>query len=116
MAYVFLAFAFSFNAAANILLKVAASRGFSFSNALKGAWGNAEWTALLAAALFGLNLGAYLIALERLPLSLSYPIMIGMTFVIITAASFYLGEKVTALHIIGFALIMAGILAVVRAA
>lgn len=115
MAYLFLALAFSFNAAANVLLKVAAARGFSFAAVLRGAWTSAEWIALAAGVLFALNLGAYLVALERIPLSVGYPIMIGMTFVIITGATLYLGERITTLHAIGMALILLGIFIIVRA-
>ena len=115
MGYVFLVLAFSFNAAANILLKVAAARGFSFASVLRGAWTSAEWLAVFAAFLFALNLATYLAALQRIPLSIGYPVMIGMTFVIITGFTFIMGERISLLHAAGLVLIFAGLLAIVRA-
>ncbi|MDZ4284813.1 MAG: hypothetical protein U1A28_03240, partial [Patescibacteria group bacterium] len=93
MAYLFLTLAFALNAAANILLKVAASRGFSFGELLRGNVTIAHGIAALASVLFVANLGAYLVALSRIPLSVGYPIMIGMTFVIVTASALFMGER-----------------------
>ncbi len=115
MPYLFLTIAFICNASANLLLKLAATRGFSFGAALKGQWGQAEFIALGAAVFFGLNLVTYLAALQRIPLSVGYPIMIGMTFVITTAAAFFLGEKLTYVHIIGLTFIMLGLILVAQA-
>ncbi len=115
MPYVFLALAFTFNAAANVLLKFAATNGFSFGSFLRGEWTKAHLYAALAAVLFGLNLCFYLMSLARIPLSVGYPIMIGMTFVITTLATLYLGERLTLVHAFGLGLILVGIFVVVRA-
>ena len=114
MAYIFLVVAFTLNATANILLKVAASRGFSFGDVLRGHFTQAHAIAALAAVLFAGNLAAYIVALERIPLSVSYPIMIGMTFVAITIASILMGEHLTPLGIIGLVVIFCGVLLVVN--
>ena len=114
MSYLYLAIAFSLNAGANILLKLAATSGFSFGSLLAGQWNKGHLLALIAAILFAGNLGAYLIALENVPLSVGYPIMIGMTFVITTAAAIYLGESITPIRALGLALVMLGIVVVVR--
>lgn len=115
MSYIFLALAFSFNAAANLLLKLAATSGFSFHTLIAGEWNKGHLFALIAAVFFAANLGAYIVALEKIPLSVGYPIMIGMTFVITTAAALYLGERLSALHALGLALILLGVFVVVRA-
>ncbi len=115
MAYVFLAVAFVLNAAANILLKVAASRGFSFGELLQGNITRTHGIAALAVLLFVANLAAYLVALARIPISVGYPIMVGMTFVIITTFALYSGEQITALQIIGLTAILGGIALVLYA-
>lgn len=115
MGYFYLALAISFNAVANILLKFSATKGFSFGGLLRGEWTWAHIYAVIAAALFALNLGFYLAALQRLPLSVGYPVMIGMTFVITTGAALALGERVTVLHALGLAAVFLGILLIVRA-
>lgn len=114
MQYVFLALAFVCNAGANVLLKLAANQGFTFGGLLRGQWGLQTLTAGSAIFLFGLNLCFYLVALEKIPLSIGYPIMIGMTFVITIVASMFLGEKVGYVHAAGMALIFAGIILIVK--
>lgn len=113
MAYIFLVAAFVLNAAANILLKIAATRGFSFGALLRGEVTVAHGIAALAMVLFAANLGAYLVALSRIPISVGYPIMIGMTFVIVTSFALATGERITGLEVIGFMAILGGILIVV---
>lgn len=115
MAYAFLTAAFVLNAAANILLKVAASRGFSFGELLRGNVTASHGIATLAALLFAANLGAYLVALSRIPLSVGYPIMIGMTFVIVTGHALVMGERITLLGSVGLAAIFGGITLVLYA-
>lgn len=115
MAYIYLILAFTFNAAANVLLKIAATNGFSFGGFLKGDWTRAHLIALAAAFLFALNLCFYLVALARIPLSVGYPVMVSMTFFITTAFAIYMGEKLTLAHAIGLALILLGLVLVVRA-
>ena len=114
MPYLFLFSAFICNAAANVLLKIAALKGFSFGALFRGDFNSSTLTAGVAIFFFGLNLCLYLVALEKIPLSVGYPIMVGMTFLITTAASLMLGEKINLLHAMGMALIFAGILLVVR--
>jgi|SRR3989344_2373833 len=115
MPYLFLFLAFTCNAAANIILKLAATSGFSFGGFLRGEWSLAHLYAGVAAALFALNLGFYLVALQKIPLSVGYPVMIGMTFVITTGAALALGERMTVLHAVGLALVFLGVFLIVRA-
>lgn len=114
MAYIFLVLAFTFNAVANILLKISATRGFSFASFFNGHWESTHFIALGAAALFGANLVCYLIALEQLPLSLAYPVMVGMTFLITVSVAIALGEQMTLLRLVGCLLIITGLIAVAR--
>lgn len=114
MPYLFLAFAFCFNAVANILLKVAATRGFSFASFFHGQWGSPHFIAMGAVAFFGANLVCYLIALEQLPLSIAYPVMIGMTFLITIGAAIMLKEQVTLLRLVGCLLIIGGLVLATR--
>jgi multidrug transporter EmrE-like cation transporter len=113
MAYIYLALAFVMNSMANVLLKLAAMKGFSFSEVLKGRISSGEVYIGLAAVLFAANLAFYVLTLRSLPLSVAYPIMIGMTFLITSSVALALGERITPLHIIGFLLIMLGIIAIV---
>lgn len=113
MAYAYLAIAFLMNASANVLLKLAASSGFTFRMLLER-WTAPVWEAGIAALLFGGNLIFYLLALRSLPLSTAYPIMIAMTFLIVTGASFALGERISLLHLLGLGAIALGIALVTR--
>jgi len=100
MASFYLVCAFCLNAAANILLKLGASQGLALGN----------WQLGLGAALFALNLGCYTLALRALPLSVAYPVMVGMSFLIVNGyALLYLTEAITLLQIVGYALIIAGV-------
>lgn len=114
MAYLFLAVAFIFNAGANILLKLATMNGFSFAGLLSGSWTIGTWYAVIAMPIFGFNLLLYLAALDKIPLSIAYPIMVGMTFFITIGASLLLGEKVSYIHAIGMAMILGGVFLIVR--
>ena len=115
MPYLFLALAFLCNAAANVLLKLAALHGFTFSQTLHGVLNTSTAYAASAIVLFGLNLCFYLVALERIPLSIGYPVMVGMTFFITILASVLLGERINLLHALGMTLIIAGIFLTVHA-
>lgn len=115
MHYLLLVVAFLFNAAANIVLKFAANQGFSFSTLLRGEFNAAHLYALGAAFLFALNLGVYLVALRSIPLSVAYPVMIGMTFFVTTSAALLLGERISLPQALGLAMILAGVLITVRA-
>ncbi len=111
----FLALAFTLNAAANVLLKFAAANQFSFSALFRFEFTAAHLYAASAAVLFALNLGFYLLALRSVPLAVGYPIMIGMTFVLTTGAAILLGERITLFQAIGLAMILLGVVVTVRA-
>ncbi|HEY4513812.1 MAG TPA: hypothetical protein VJH69_00625 [Candidatus Paceibacterota bacterium] len=114
ISYLFLILAFSLNAAANILLKIAATSGFSFSSLFAMQWNRAHLIALGAVILFAGNLAAYLLALEKIPLTVGYPVMIGMTFVLTVGFASYFGERLSLIQLAGLLLILVGIFMVVR--
>lgn len=109
VAYLYLAFAFTLNSVANILLKLGAERGLSLSGGLP-AIAQANWQALLGLVIFALNIVFYFLALRALPLSVAYPVMVAMSFLIVNSyALFALRESVTTGQYVGYALIVIGL-------
>lgn len=117
MPYLFLAIAFTLNAIANILLKQGASHGLQLHGAPVTLIVQ-NWQLLLGMGLFALNIVFYFLALRALPLSVAYPVMVAMGFLIVNGfALFSLGESVSAVEIVGYIMIMIGlVLVVVRSA
>lgn len=113
MAYVFLALAFTLNALANILLKVGALRGLSLSGSpLELVSANSQLIAGLV--LFASNVLFYFLALRTLPISLAYPVMVVMSFILINAyALLVLDETLAPLQLAGYVLMIAGLMLVV---
>lgn len=110
MAYLALILAFVANAVANVLLKVGADRGLSldFSQGL-GKLLLANAYLIGGVALFAVNVVFYVIALRSLPLTLAYPVMVGMSFLIASSlAVFYLHESLGWPHLLGYLLILLG--------
>lgn len=102
--YLFLAF--TLNALANVLLKVGALNASIFFKSP---------AALLGVFLFAMNLFFYFLALKTVPLSTAYPIMVIMSFLIINGfAFFYFHESIHAVQIVGYGLIVVGLLLVFR--
>ena len=115
MAYLYLFFAFALNASGNIFLKLGAGRGFDFSNWSPLALLVDNWQFVLGIFFFALNVVFYFLSLRMLSISVAYPIMIVMSFIIINSFAFFiLGERVVPLQIFGYALIITGLFLVVR--
>jgi multidrug transporter EmrE-like cation transporter len=113
MAYLYLVLAFAANGVANILLKLGASHGLTLSGGLTRIVGN-NWQFLLGVFIFAVNVVFYFLALRALPLSVAYPIMIAMSFLIVNGYAFFvLQEPLTALEITGYLFIVAGLTLVV---
>ncbi len=113
MAYLFLALAFTLNSVANILLKLGAIRGLSLSGGPL-ALIEANWQFLLGLSIFALNVIFYFLALRALPLSVAYPVMVVMGFLIVNSyALFALHEPITVGQYIGYVLIVIGLTLVV---
>lgn len=99
MPFLYLFIAFIFNALANIFLKLKAEQGLLASG--------------FSALFFAANFLFYYLALRSVPLSTAYPIMVGASFLIINSyAYFFLSEKINLLQILGYMLIVSGIIVV----
>lgn len=113
MHVIFLIMALVFNAMANILMKVASSRGGLAENASitdKLSVIYLSWPFIGGLCLFGLNLLCYTFALSRMNLSVAYPIMVGVGFTIIGIAScLVFHERLSALQMMGLFLILIGV-------
>lgn len=113
MAYLYLALAFTLNSIANILLKLGATRGLSLSGG-PFAIIEANWQLLLGLSIFALNVIFYFLALRALPLSVAYPVMVVMGFLIVNSyALLTLHEPIMTGQYIGYLLIIIGITLVV---
>lgn len=101
MAYLYLILAFTLNAAGNVLLKEGSLKPIDFSN----------WQLFGGLLLFGANALFYVLALKTLPLSVAYPTMVAMSFLIVlTYAYFRLEEGMNVINLLGYALIIFGVL------
>ncbi len=115
MGFLALALAFVTNGVANVLLKVGADRGVSLDLSRGVGQLLAQHVFLLGGmVLFVINLMFYIYALRTLPLSVAYPIMVGMSFLVAnTLAVLYLNEALSWQHLLGYVLILTGISLVV---
>jgi multidrug transporter EmrE-like cation transporter len=103
-----------FNASANIMIKAAMRKSpvIPEQGALAQAFLLAAKNPLLIAgvALFVLALAAYSVVLSRVNLSIAYPVMTGAGFLLVFLVSaLYFRESITAVHILGAAMILAGL-------
>lgn len=113
--YLFLVVALLLNASANILVKLAATRAGNGGTGLAGALAVylSPWF-IGGLVCFGLNLAAYSLALQRIPLVVAYPIMVGSGYLIMVLVSrLLLGETMTWLQVAGAILILAGLALIV---
>mgnify|MGYP001421973043 CR=1 FL=1 len=100
-----------FNAAANVLMKIGANGADGGTLLAKGAHFFNTVT-IVAIILFGVNVLFYRKALEGIPLSIGYPIMLsGSLLLAVLAARFLpaLHERISPLQLAGMALIVAGV-------
>lgn len=117
--YLLLAIALVLNAAANVLLRVGAVSGRAPADA--AAVGRAlaflNGVTLAAIALFGLNILVYRKALERLPLTLAYPVMLSGSLILATLVARAvpsLHETLSPLRLAGMGVIVIGVWMVAR--
>lgn len=114
MPYLFLACAFALNAAGNILLKLGAEKGVSLSSYSPVSLVANNWALVLGCVLFAANVVFYVLALRALPLSVGYPIMVVMSFLIVNGYAFFaLHESITLLQVLGYLCIVGGLTLVV---
>ncbi len=109
--YLFLVTALVLNAAANLLVKYAAIRH-------PGAAPLQTYLTipfLAGLVCFGLNLLSYTQALKKLPISLAYPLMVSVGYLIILVVSWSLfGERLTPARYAGAGLMIVGLWLLVR--
>jgi len=113
MGIIYLILAFSLNSLANVLLKLAATKGFHWQGL--GLLGLVRENILVIAALasFGLNLLFYFLALERVALSVAYPIMNVMSIVIVFAfAVWYFHDSLSLWQVVGYTFMVSGMVMV----
>ncbi len=108
--YIFLGLAIVFNFAANFTLKAfVANRNPDFISQLKMIGFYA------AIGFFGINFMFYAKALQNIPISLAYPIVVGLSVVGLVALSLlFLGERVSPIQAGGIFLVIAGIALITR--
>lgn len=113
--FAYLIGAFVANGVANVLLKLGADKGVHLDWSLGiGRLFSLHAFLIAGVALFAVNVLLYIAALRSLPLSLAYPVMVAMSFVIVNSAAFFLlNERVSSMQLLGYALIIAGVVCVV---
>jgi multidrug transporter EmrE-like cation transporter len=118
MHIVYLIIALVFNAFANIMMKMANTMNMLPENAefwekVTGLY--FSWPFLTGLVAFGLNLLFYTQALNKMALSVAYPIMTGAGFTLIGIAGYYLfSEKLTTVQILGILCVFIGIILIAR--
>ncbi len=119
-----LVIALLFNAAANLMIKFG-MRGIDAELAGAGLfdagfWGLMRlllrhWVLLLGLFCFALNVVFYAFALQKLPISIAYPIMVTCGFaIIVTVAGLILGERLTLTQWAGVLAILVGVFLVAK--
>lgn len=111
MHLVFLVIAFTLNAIANIFLKVGAQSSGAFKGLSITELIARNYLFFIGISLFVLNVVFYFLALKKLPISIAYPVMTIMSFIIINAYAYYqLSEKINVFQLVGYAFIVFGLL------
>lgn len=111
MGFLYVAVAAVLNGLASYFLKVGISHGIKISLS-EGIWVLFVTHAylLIGLALFACNVLVYILALKQLPLSTAYPLMVALSFIVVSALSItFLNEQYTFLKLIGFLLIIVGV-------
>ena len=111
--YLILFFAIFLNASANILLKVGMNRSGSlnFTN-ISEILTKVVFNPIIIGGIlcFVLALGAYTYVLSKINLSIAYPIMTSLGYMIVIFASWlFLKETITGVQVVGFCLIIGGV-------
>ncbi len=112
----FLAAALTLNAVANVLIKYAMSRSAQPLIEVQGALRPFLTIPFLAGVVcFAANLACYSLALRTMKISLAYPLMVSLGYILILALSWFLfSERLTTVQYAGIGLIMVGLWMVVR--
>ncbi len=114
--YVILLFAIAFNAVANIMIKVGMMRAGKEENLIRLAK-KAVFDPVIVGGLccFVLALGGYSYILSKISLSIAYPLMTSLGYMIVIFVSWmFLHESIAWYQVIGFVLILSGVWLVAR--
>ena len=116
--------ALALNAAANLMIKFgmrAIDLELSGSSLMSNGVGGVvrlllrHWVLIAGLGCFALNVVFYAFALQKLAISVAYPIMVASGFgIIVTVAGFMLGERLTGVQWAGVAAILLGVTLVAR--
>lgn len=113
MAYFLLTLAFVCNGLANVLLKAGSAKGIVLQGSPTAILSH-NLAFLAGLFLFAVNAFFYFLALRTLPLSVAYPVMVAMSFIIVGFFAWSMfGERFSTLQLCGYALIFLGTLLVV---
>ena len=109
--YVILGLAIIFSAIGNVLMKIGMLKVTNSSNILYTVFKSiAQPVVPLGIICFILALGCYLYVLSKLNLSIAYPIMTSMVFLVVVLVSWvFLKESITTIQIVGFVFIIMGV-------
>lgn len=104
-----------FNALASVLLKIQATKGFVVKDIFSVSFLVQHAAFFAALFLFAGNVLLYAFALTKIPLSTAYPVMVVGSFLIVYSVSaLYFHETIRWPQLIGYALVIGGIMLVVR--
>ncbi len=111
MNYVILALAIVFNATANIMMKVGITQVGKQTSLVKLAISAATHPTIIGGvSCFVVALGLYTFVLQKIDLSIAYPIMTSAGYVIVILASvLFLKEQLQMVQILGLALMITGV-------
>lgn len=114
--YVVLSLAIVLNALANILMKVAMLKQEKTTDIITMVKQSLTNPVLFLGLIsFALALVAYCFVLAKINLSIAYPLMTSLGFLIVILVSWlFLGENITRIQIVGFTCIIAGVWMVAR--
>ncbi len=112
IALTYLAIALLLNSTANVFLKIGAGKmEYKGLNLVELVTHN--FMAILGIFLFSVNVIFYFLALRSVPISTAYPVMVIASFLIINLfAYFYFNENIHAMQVVGYFLIVAGLILV----
>src|ERR1035437_144418 len=111
MSIMYLIIAFILNSTGSVMFKVAANRGGFI---LQGSFFSIlyhNYPFILGCFLFATNAIFFVLALRTLPLSIANPVMLIMSFIIVSIISILLlNERINSFQLIGYALLILGVI------
>ncbi len=114
MVYIYWIISILLNASANIFFKVSAKHGFVTPQGLHF-FSFLKDNIILATgvSLFALSTVTYFLTLRAFPVSVVYPVIVGMSFVLTNSIAFYyLHERIVGLQVVGYIFIILGVVIV----